>query len=269
MEPSKLIPRTSVTRFTRDTLQRLRRRVSHRPKHRGYSEFLDLKETLRGATAAGLSVAEFVERRHPTGSRTALDQTIDHLASLGLFDGPVEHVCEIGPGSGRYQETITARLAPRDYEIYETSSEWRDWLIEQYGVTARACNGRTLSETESGTVDLVHAHKVFVGLPALVTVSYLREMARIVRSGGWIAFDILTESCFTGEALEAWLKAEMWDWSWSPVMIGRDYVIKMFAEQGIVLEGSVLVPLHPSVTECMVFRKKPELVATTFQSARA
>ncbi len=261
MEASKLSTRTSVGRLTRDTLQRLRRRVGRQRKHRGYAEFLDLKETLKGAAAAGLSVAEFVERRHPTGTRTALDQTIENLGALGLFNAPLEYVCEIGPGSGRYLEKIKARLAPRRYEIYETSSEWRDWLIEQYGVTARACDGRTLSETDSGVVDFVHAHKVFVGLPALITVSYLREMARIVRSGGWIAFDIMTETCFTGEALEAWLKAKPWDWSWSPVMIGRDYVINLFAEYGIALQGSFVVPLHPSVTECMVFRKKPELIA--------
>jgi phospholipid N-methyltransferase len=249
--------RTSINRLARDTLQRLLRRAGYKRKPRPYSEFIDFKETLQAAATAGLSVGEYIERRHAKGSRTPLDETMDHLASLGLFNAPMEHVCEIGPGSGRYLERIKARLQPQRYEIYETSSEWRNWLLGQHDVTARACDGRTLSETVSGTVDLVHANKVFVGLPALITISYLREMARIVRNGGWIVFDIMSESCFEPESVDAWFKAHPWDWPWSPQMIARDYVINMFAERGISLEGSFMVPLFPAVAECMVFRRKP------------
>jgi len=239
----------------RKMLKPVLRRLGYKSKPRPFSEFISFKETIAGAKAAGVSVGDYIERKHSTGPRSPLDQTIDGLAALGLFNSSIEKVCELGPGSGRYLERIRALCKPRLYEIYETSSEWRNWLVEHYGVVPRSCDGRTLVETMNGSIGLVHAHKVFPGTPFLITASYFREMARIVRDDGWVVFDIMTESCFSREHLDAWFKADPWQWEWSPRMTGRDYTIKMFAERGIALAGSFQVPLFPAVTECMVFRK--------------
>ncbi len=258
MTPIKLAAAVTplpLKRWARRLLGPVARRLDHKRKARPFSEYIEFKETLRAAKAAGLSVGEYVERKHVVGARTALDQTIDGLAALGLFDGPMERVCEIGPGSGRYLARIMARCEPRLYEIYETSREWKTWLVEQYGVAARTCDGRTLAQTESGSVSLVHAHKVFPGLPFLTTVSYFGEMARVVRDGGWVVFDIMTEACLRREDLDAWFNADPWQWAWSPHMIPRDYAVNLFAERGVVLVGSFHVPLFPAITECMVFRK--------------
>lgn len=204
-----------------------------------------------------MSVGEFLERKHLLGQQTALEKTMDCLDGLGLFSGPIDRICEVGPGSGRYLAKTIARCHPRHYEIYETSNEWRYWLIKQYGVVARCCDGRTLAETESNSVELVHAHKVFPGLPFLFIASYLREMARVVRSGGWIVFDIMTEACFIREHLDEWFEANPWEWAWAPHMISREYTVSMLGELGIFLVGSFQVPLYPAITECMVFRKEP------------
>lgn len=32
-------------------------------------------------------------------------------------------------------------------------------------------------------------------MPLVMTVGYLREMARVVRPGGVVAFDVVTENC--------------------------------------------------------------------------
>jgi hypothetical protein len=236
-------------------LSRLLLQFGYSREPRPYSEFLPFEETLAAAKAAGVSVGEYIEWQHVTGSRSALDQTMHGLASLGVFNGPIERVCEIGPGSGRYLEKTIARCKPRNYEIYESSREWRNWLVERYGVIARAYDGRALAETESSFVDLVHAHKVFGGLPFFNTMSYFREMARVVSAGGWVVFDIMTETCFSREHLDAWFAANPWDWAWSPHMIARDYTVRIFAEQGISFVGSFQIPLFPAITECMVFRK--------------
>ena len=234
----------------------LLRQFRHSRKARPYADFIPFKETLAAAKAAGVSVGEYIERKHLAGARTALDQTVDGLASLGLFDAVIQRICEIGPGSGRYLEKIMARCQPQSYEIYETSREWRNWLVGEYGVIPRACNGRTLAATESSSVDLVHAHKVFGGgLPFLNTMSYWGEMARVVRGGGWVVFDIMTEACFSRKYLDEWFNANPWEWAWSPHMIGRDFTIATFNERGISLVGSFLVPSFPAITECMVFRK--------------
>jgi hypothetical protein len=232
-------------------------RFSSKRAPRPFTEFIPFKETLAAATAAGISVGEYIERRHTTGAKLALDETINGMASFGLFSAPIDTVCEIGTGSGRYLDRTIARCKPRVYEIYETSKEWKDWVVERYGVKANDCDGRTLSQTESGSVDLVQAHKVFPGAPFLCTVSYFREMARVVRDGGWVVFDIMTENCFKPEYLEKWFAANPWQWEWSPRMTAREFAVEMFAERGVDLVGSFLVPNYPAVTECMVFRKTP------------
>ena len=84
------------------------KRFGHRRKSRPFTEFISFNETLAAAKAAGVSVGEYIERKHSTGSRSPLDQTMDGLAALGIFNGPIERVCEIGPGSGRYLEKTIA-----------------------------------------------------------------------------------------------------------------------------------------------------------------
>lgn len=235
----------------RSALQRL----GYRTKPRPFSQFIPFKETLRAAAAAGLSVGEYIERKHSTGSRTPLDETIEGLTALGVYNNEIDRVCELGPGSGRYLEKTIALCRPRAYEIYETSQEWRNWLVREYGVIAREPNGKTLVETESASVDLVQAHKLFPGLPLLVTLSYFQEMARVVRDGGWIVFDVMTEKCFAPDKLQAWFDANPWDWAWSPQMCALEYVLETFAKRGVFLVGSFQVALYPAVTECLVLRK--------------
>lgn len=230
-------------------------RLGYRQKARPFSEFIDFKLTLGAAKAAGISVGEFLEYRHIVGPKTALEQTIDGLAALGVFDGNIERVCEIGPGSGRYMERTMARCKPTHYEIYETSREWRDWLVKKYGVTGRKSDWRTLSETATASVDLVQAHKVFPGLASLIMLSYFCEMARVVRNRGWIVFDVMTERCFDPANLQAWFDVNPWEWDWSPRICPLQYVVDMFAGFGVTYVGGFLVPLHPAVTECLVFHR--------------
>ncbi len=231
------------------------RRFGHKPKPRPFSEFISFEETLAAAKAAGVSVGDFIERNHLTSSPSALDQTMDGLASFGIFDGAIERVCELGPGStGTWRGQLRA-ASLEAMKFMETSREWRDRLIDRHHVTARTCDGRTLSETESSSVDLIHAHKLFPGLPFLTTMHYFREMGRIVRDGGWVVFDIMTENCFSRDYLDAWFDANAWNWDWSPHFVGREYAIGVFKEQNISLIGSFQVPLFPAITECMVLRK--------------
>jgi hypothetical protein len=230
-------------------------RFGHQQKARPFSEFISFNETQKAAKAAGVSVGEFLEHRRLVGTKTALELTIDGMAALGVFQGRIDRVCELGPGSGRYLERTMARCKPTHYEIYETSGEWRKWLTEKYGVTARKSDWRTLGETAAASVDLVQAHKVFPGLPLLTTLSYFREMARVARNGGWIVFDVMTERCFDAPNLQAWIDANPWEWDWSPRMCSIQYVVDMFEGFGITAVGSFLVPLYPGVTQCLVFKK--------------
>ena len=232
-------------------------------RHFGYyqeprplTEFLAFKETFESAKAAGLSAGDYIDSKQFSGPRSPTDQTIDGMAALGVFDDRPQRICEIGPGSGRYLERTIAKCQPRYYEIYETAAEWRDWLVARHGVIARKCDGRTLAATESASIALIQSHKLFPALPFLNTVSYFQEMARVVQDGGWVVFDVMTESCFSPHHMKAWLDANPWHWPWSPHLLTKDFTLKFFTDHGIDFIDSFPVPLYPAITECMVFRKK-------------
>lgn len=215
-------------------------------------QFIPLRETLAGAKAAGMSVGDYIERNRNTG---ATQETIDRIAQLGVFQNEIARVCEIGPGSGRYLERVAKACRPGYYEIYETARDWSDWLVKAYGVTPQPCDGTSLSPTPSQSIDLVHAHKVFVGLPFLITCHYLNEMVRVARDGGWIIFDVLTEDCMDEKSMAAWLAVRPGTWEWTPTLVPKPFLIPYLGRHGAQLAGSFFISLWPGKTEVFVFRK--------------
>lgn len=61
--------------------------------------FLPFKATLGGAKAAGISVSDYIDAKHNVPGAT--QATFDQMPALGVFQRPIDRVCEIGPGSGR------------------------------------------------------------------------------------------------------------------------------------------------------------------------
>ena len=216
-----------------------------------YRDYIPLNETIDGATRSGLSVAEYIDVQHNVPGATR--RTIEQMAEHGVFDGHLSVICEIGPGSGRYLAQTLARCKPTRYEVYETSAEWRDWLTAQYDIVVQPCDGRSLAATPSASVDLVQAHKVLPGQPSLVTCRYFEEMARIVRVGGRVVFDIVTENCFSDDDLTQWYEAGG-GYQHYPCLVPRQFTIDFFARRGFVFTGSFLVPMLPGRTDCMTFR---------------
>jgi hypothetical protein len=219
---------------------------------RQIQDFIPLEETLAGARAAGMSVGDYVERNHNKG---ATQETIDQMASLGVFQHPIARVSEIGPGSGRYLERVVKACQPGYYEIYETARDWAAWLVETYHVTSQPCDGVSLVPTPSQSIDLVHAHKLFVGLPFLLTCHYLAEMARITRDAGWIVFDVLSEDCMQEENLAAWYAIKPWSWEWTPTVMPKRYLIDYLGRRHAQFAGSFFISLWPGKTEVFAFRK--------------
>jgi Methyltransferase domain len=211
--------------------------------------FLPLRQTLKEAKRAGLTVGDYIDLKFQVPGAT--QSTIDQLTAFGIFNGKVEAVCEVGPGSGRYLEKVQRLCAPSSYEIYETSKEWSDWLARIYHVTAHDADGTSLRDTATGSVDLVHAHKVFVYLPFVVTYQYFDELIRIARTGGSIVFDIVSERCMVNDIVEKWIASKLY----FPCMMPREFVIDFFARRQCSLRGSFFAPLIPGQSEYLVFVK--------------
>lgn len=221
-----------------------------RPGERAHiKSFQPFGQTLKEARKAGLSVGDYIDLKFQVPGAT--QSTIERLTTFGIFGGKVQCVCEVGPGSGRYLEKVQRLCATSSYEIYETDKDWSDWLARTYHVKAHDADGATLRETATGSVDLVHAHKVFVYLPFVVTCQYFDEMIRVARRGGSIVFDIVSESCMGDDMIEKWIASKLY----FPCMMPREFVVAFFARRQCSLRGSFHAPMMPGQSEYLVFVK--------------
>ena len=216
-----------------------------------YRDYIPFQQTLNDAHNAGLSVGDFVDSKHNKGST---QKTIDQMVALGVFQGDVARVCEIGPGTGRYLEKTIPICQPEYYEIYETAAEWENWLVQNHHVTAQPTDGKSLIHTPSGSIDLVQAHKVLPGQPTLTICGYFDEMARVTCTGGKVVFDIVTEECLDEEILKKWISSG-WGYQHYPCLMSKQFTIDFFQRRKFSFDGSFLVPMEPGITECFVFTK--------------
>jgi hypothetical protein len=118
-------------------------------------------------------------------------------------------------------------------------------------LVVQPADGHTLAQTKTGTVDLVHAHKLFVYIPFVTTAGYLDEMARVVRPGGVVGFDIVTEDCVDEDVMKTWA-AENSTLYW---VTPRSWTIELLERRGLTLLGNHFQPLSGGRTELLVFRK--------------
>ncbi|WP_093607701.1 methyltransferase domain-containing protein [Streptomyces indicus] len=220
----------------------------------GVDEFIPFEATMRAARSAGLSVGDYIDEVM-NGTPGATRSTIEELAARGVFAAGPDTVLEIGPGSGRYLELTLKECAPGRYEIYETAQPWADHLVETFGVVARPVAGFSLAPTPDASVDLVLAHKVFNTLTFLGTSRYFLEMARVVRPGGRIVFDAMTETCLGPDTMRAWAAEGGTGHDSYPAALPRGTCVDLFASLGCELEGSFLAPMGVGTTEVLVFAK--------------
>ncbi len=220
---------------------------------RVHEDYLPFRVTLRDAQRSGLPLGEYIDAKYNVPGTT--EETIARMTELGAFANCPRRICEIGPGSGRYLTKVKCLTNPERYEIYETASAWRKYLVKTYGVVARRTDGQTLAETPSGSIDLLHSHKVFVGLPIFTTLRYFNEIARVVRVGGKVVFDIESEACLDDDLMERWL--QMWE-PYAKSIVPKDWALAFFARRGFRCDGAFTIPMLPGLTEYLVFTRVEE-----------
>jgi SAM-dependent methyltransferase len=212
-------------------------------------KFLPARKTVAAARAAGLSVSSYIDKIHVQPGATAL-VVKEMLATAGL-SGKCETVCEVGTGSGRFAEEVIDALHPDTYEIYETARDWLPYLRKLPNAVVRESDGHSLASTRDGSVDLVHAQKVFVYLPFYGAAGYISEMARVVRPGGTVAFDVVTEDCLDEPTVSTWIQSGS---IFHP--IPREWLMSFLADRDLTLAGSFFTPLPPGKAQVFVFHKK-------------
>lgn len=218
--------------------------------------FIPFEETIEAAKAHGLSVGDYIDTI--SGNIPGTTQaTIDGMERLGIFAGMIGSILEIGPGSGRYLEKTLAKCTPTRYEIYETAAPWRRYVQDNYPVIAQPTDGKSLKPTADASIDLFQAHKVFSGVNAAVTCAYWLEALRVLKPGGHLVFDVITENCFSETEINFW-GASNFTVSAYPALMPRETVVRFFNSHDFKLIGSFQVPLSKcGSTEVFVFRNAP------------
>jgi SAM-dependent methyltransferase len=217
------------------------------------ANFIPFERTIDAARKAEMSVGDYVDTVM-NGIPGSSQSTIDKMVSLGVFSEPMRTVVEIGPGTGRYLEKTMKVGRPFVYEIYETAGPWSAYLVEEYNVVLQRTDGYSMTDTADSSADMVHAHKVFSTVPFVVTCCYWHEMARVIRPGGWAVFDVVTERCLGGDAMQTWAESGIHNGSF-PAVMPRDVAVSFFVGKGFTLSGGFIVPMPPGTTELLAFKK--------------
>lgn len=241
----------NIRRIVRNSVNSIFRQLGYEVVRLGNStprlSYIPIRKTLNSAKRSGLSVGEFIDRTSNIPGATQM--AIDQMEAFGLFDREYTSICEIGPGSGRYLEKIKQKYNSAYYEIYEIEIDWANWLVSTYHVTAKHCDGKSLSDTPSESIDFLHAHKVFTCIPLMASLQYFTEIARVVKKGGIILFDIMDEDCLDQTILSKWFQVGYY----YPVMLSRQFTIDYFRRMEVQFLGSFYAPTGPGRSEYLIF----------------
>ncbi|WP_291846009.1 methyltransferase domain-containing protein [Bradyrhizobium sp.] len=217
------------------------------------SSFIPFEQTIIEAKNSGLPLGEYIDARQ--GIAGATQAVIDEMKRLGVFEQPLHTILEIGPGSGRYLERTLRECSPERYEIYETAADWAAYLIRTFPVLSQPTDGTHLRATPASSIDLVQAHKVFSTVTFVTTAGYWCEMDRVLKPGGYLVFDAMTERCLPPATIEAWAGRGIPSHSSYPAAMPSEAIEGFFSARQYRLVGSFLSPMPPGQTELFVFRK--------------
>ena len=128
------------------------------------------------------------------GGEADLDQVLE-VCGAQLEPGDV--ALDIGCGAGR----LTRALAGRVKQVYgiDVSAEMIERAREHHAsldnVTWLHGDGTTLQPVADASIDAIVSHVVFQHIPdPQITYGYVREMGRVLRPGGWAAFQVSNDA---------------------------------------------------------------------------
>lgn len=122
--------------------------------------------------------------------REDLDRT---LGLLGARIDPTDDIVEIGCGVGRITRVLAER--GRAVRALDVSRRMLELAREHNGhldnVEWILGDGMSLAPIETESADVCHSHVVFQHVPdPATTLGYVREIGRVLRPGGWAAFQV-------------------------------------------------------------------------------
>lgn len=196
-----------------------------------------------------------------------LDRTLE---PFGRTIRSSDDVVEIGCGIGR----ITRALAMRARHVIgvdvsaEMIARGRHALGDFDNADMVVGNGRDLGGLEDSSADVVYSFIVFQHIPdPSISCSYIREMGRVLRPGGWTVFQVsdqpevhLPETWKSAQRLRnltrrvtGRLPRGCLAPQWLGSSVDRSDLLQALADGGLVLDGSV----GDGTQFCLVHARKP------------
>lgn len=163
----------------------------------------------------------FVDSRVPYGNADLEEFFAGGQEAVGIFERELafeisgERLVEIGCGVGRITRVLAGRAG--QVKALDVSAEMlarAGQLNPQLdGVEWLLGDGRSLTGVPDGWADGVFSHVVFQHVPdPAITLDYVREIGRVLRPGGWAAFQVSNDAAIhrprsldLGRRLRAWL----------------------------------------------------------------
>jgi SAM-dependent methyltransferase len=124
------------------------------------------------------------------GGREALDKMME---LLDVRIAPTDSIVEIGCGVGRITRVLAERgAAVRAVDVSEQMLDCARRLNPGLGTVEWVLgDGETLAPIETSSADICHSFVVFQHIPdPRITLGYVREMGRVLRSGGIAFFQV-------------------------------------------------------------------------------
>lgn len=157
--------------------------------------YIDAMVIEREAKMLKLSICEYLESKNTDVRKIGRrDRIINKI--IEYFPNNKVSILEIGTGTGMYLEKLLNSNV-LSYEIYEVNNGWKQYLKRNYDnriVHIIDADGISLKQTNNESINVVHAHAVFVYLPIVHTMQYFKEAARVLCKGGLFIFDVINDT---------------------------------------------------------------------------
>jgi SAM-dependent methyltransferase len=224
--------------------------------------YIDATWAIDSARQRGMDLDDFVEswldgedRQHRLLEAGVghTQKTTDWLLSQATLPHATQCV-EIGPGPGRYYAALLRQRPDAKVLFYEPNEGWQQWLRTRFSAeqaTLCACDGKSLADTTSASIDLCAAHGVFVYLDTMISFSYLKESARCLKPRGYLFFDIMD---MDREDIVELIEAKMVDCPYMIPLSGK-VVRRYLAKLGLKFVSYFMVGGIHDMTTYLLFQK--------------
>lgn len=197
------------------------------------------------------------------------------LAPFGRKIDSGDRVVEIGCGIGRVTRALAARaLHVTGIDVSaEMIAQARSTLADLDNVSLLVGNGRDLGGLPDSSADVVYSFIVFQHIPdPAITCSYVREIGRVLRPGGWTVFQVSerpdihdAHAWHSERTIGARVRRALGrrprgilDQRWLGSAVARADLVAALTDGGMVLDGTV----GDGTQFCLVHAHRPSEAAS-------